>query len=264
MQAKIVVPVLMLGLLLAAPAGFGQNNRYEKKLKREVRKLEKQLEKVKELKDLSLPSNDISVIILDKHMDQIHDQQRIMKEQMKNFHFQQQEVQEQMKRSFEMQKEAMEKMRQQYPDGFNLEEIRIPDLDIDIDIPDLKILPHNFELDHSNPTLIIRNQSDNNLQVNLRFDNESTDKEYEFEVDDKASLLDMRIKGSANAGNLTIVLLTPDGNEYQKLDVSPLADVDWNQKIKIGGEENKWDGKWKIKATAKDAEGNLSVFMSTK
>ena len=64
-----------------------------------------------------------------------------------------------------------------------------------------------------------------------------------------------------NQGTLLIRLLKPGGEVLQEIEISPLADVSWNQDLRWDEDEdlNENLGTWLIVVSAKGASGHYSV-----
>ncbi|MBT5426973.1 MAG: hypothetical protein HOK84_12310, partial [Bacteroidetes bacterium] len=66
-------------------------------------------------------------------------------------------------------------------------------------------------------------------------------------------------------GSINISIKSPDGEEYQSLDISPSADIRWNQRLKLKADEEKSKaGKWTISIDAEEVKGTCSVRMRSK
>ncbi len=183
-------------------------------------------------------------------------------------------TQQELRRALEKQRHELDKIREYYPDGIHMEEIEIPELDIEIpefdfkfDFPEKEFEFKNFD---GKAPLVYRGlgytfESENNLTVNTDLDSESIDKTYEYTVSDEAGSLALKAHGSVSEGNLNIEIKTPQDDEYQTIELSPAADVDWSQKIKISEDKKEnYQGKWTIRIKGDNVKGHFGVSLRSR
>lgn len=262
MKTKIFLPLVFLAFLISAPFQVqAQSKRTQRKLKKEMRKLERQIKKVSELKQ------DAFVFRFDR--DDFSDGKQLKElRELKYVHLDM----EQQRRSLDRVRNAMDQQRHQlmiirerYPDGIELPDIdiEIPEFEFEFEFPDVDIeIP---ELPEVYTMLSEAYESKNNLSINKTLKNGSVEKEHNYTVSDEASYLDMRVKGSVESGEVKIVLKTPKGEEYQVVELNSSADVNWNQKMKLQGENtDQYKGKWTISVKGNDVTGHFSIYMRSK
>jgi len=181
----------------------------------------------------------------------------------------QREAQEHLRQAFEDQRHEYKKIREAYPKGIHFEEIEIPEMDFEIPEFDFEFPEMEFEFE-GKPVKIYKsiaslNESDNNLSINTDLDNESIDKSYSFTVSEEASYLSLRAKGSVSSGSIEIEIINPQNKEFQTIELSPAADVDWSQKVKLTDETKKnLKGKWSIRIKGDDVKGHFGVSLRSR
>lgn len=278
---------MVLALLVAAPQVQAQNKRAERKLKREMRKLEKQMDKVKELKGQTFHFNfddDIFYVTPDKkelkkmyyvqkelgekHREMAFKQRDLARDQARKAHELtrvyelknrelnrdlERKIADKTKQAMELQRQSLSRIHEYYPDGSDFK-VEIPNFEFEMpDLPKVyKAMPGAFE-------------PGNTLSVKKTLDSESIEKDHNYTVSEDASDLDMKVSGSVDEGAVNITLKTPEGKEYQKIELTPAADVNWSQKIKMEGEDKEsLKGKWTISVKGEKAKGNYSIYMRSK
>jgi len=300
MKTRIFLPVVFLAFLISAPFQVqAQSKRAERKLKKEMKKLEKQMKKVSELKKdafvFRFDDDDFFYGNQLKELREIGNMNKNMAEKYKVMARKQHDtalkqsveareiakkyqkanlkkIKELQWKSFDQARGVMDEQRHQlrvirehYPDGIEISEIEIeiPEIEFDFELPDVDIeIP---ELAEFYTQLSTTYESDNNLSINKTLKNESVKKDHTFTVSDDASYLDLRVKGSVEAGEIKIMLKTPKGEEYQTVELNSSADVNWNQKMKLLGENtDQYKGKWTISVEGNDVKGHFSIYMRSK
>jgi hypothetical protein len=99
------------------------------------------------------------------------------------------------------------------------------------------------------------------LSFSKRFDNESIDSEKSFIINKDAENISLSLSGTAMEGNIKLTLISPDGKEYQVLEIDNSSDLRWRQSFTLGEDTEKLVGKWKIKIKAENASGNYMFRM---
>ena len=306
MKVKNIIPVVIISLLLAAPQADAQNRRVERKLNREMRKLEKQRQKVQKIKaELDIPYFQEFEIMKEKQFKKALEmkelQNQLTREQRESARqyerLAQQGAREAREKArlyqLETRKEFKEQHRKMLEESRSLERIHhrhldeiyehlpdldeiyeclpdldeifecLPDLDdIDINIPDIHFPDIDIpDLDLRMSTVY---ESDNSLIINKKFEDENLSKDYSYTVAGEAASLNISISGSVEKGTFKIVLLSPDGKEYQSFEITPMADVKWNQQLSIGKEDSTNTGKWTISVDAREATGKFNIRMRSR
>ena len=101
------------------------------------------------------------------------------------------------------------------------------------------------------------------LELSKDLENVSVSKDFFFDVEDGTKSINMNIDGTLQSGDLTITVKKPDGELFQKFQISPLADVDWSQQIDLEEEES-YMGKWTINLSGKGATGSYNLKFRAK
>ena len=99
------------------------------------------------------------------------------------------------------------------------------------------------------------------LTVSKELDEVSGDTKFKYELTEGAKGINFKVDGSMNEGTLLIKLIKPGGEALQEIEISPLADVSWNQDVRWSEEEELEGniGTWVIVVSAKGASGRYSV-----
>ena len=97
------------------------------------------------------------------------------------------------------------------------------------------------------------------LSLSKDLEDVSITKDFYFDVKEGTTSIDMMVIGTLSSGDLTITVNKPDGELYQKFQVSPLADVDWTQSLKLEEEGESFTGKWTINLSGSGATGNYNL-----
>jgi biopolymer transport protein ExbD len=91
----------------------------------------------------------------------------------------------------------------------------------------------------------------------------STD--FSYDVKAESSNVSFFVSGTMKAGELKITLEKPDKTAFQEITISPLADVNWNQKFSWDDEESdEYLGKWIISISAAKATGNYRIQVNSR
>ena len=270
MKIKVLFPIVCLALLIATPQAEAQSKRSERKLKKEMRKLEKQMKKVQELKHVSyFPLTEEIELIKVKELEKMHEYQDQARKYQVKARVHQREAQEHLRRAFEDQKHEYIRLREVYPEGIHIDEIEIPEMNFVLPEFDMEFPEMEFEFE-GKPAKVYRSmatltESDNNLSIKTNLDDESIDKSYNFTVADDASYLNLRANGSVSAGNIEIEIKNPQDKEFQTIELTPAADVDWSQKVKLNDEKKKnLKGKWTIRIKGDDVKGKFGISLRSK
>ena len=124
----------------------------------------------------------------------------------------------------------------------------------------------NLTLPKSTVELIKKSQREegNVLELSKDLDNVSISKDFYFDVNKGATSLAMEIRGTLNEGELTITVKKPNGDLFQEFQVSPLADVNWNQQIDLKEEDDEYEGKWTVTLSGTGASGDYNIRIKSK
>lgn len=88
--------------------------------------------------------------------------------------------------------------------------------------------------------------------------------DFEYEVPEKVVSIFFDFNGELETGSLKITIVKPNGKVFQVLNVTPVADVNWNKKYKIKeGESDEYSGTWKVTISTKDAKGYYELRVNS-
>jgi hypothetical protein len=154
----------------------------------------------------------------------------------------------------------IEDLHHDFDFDFDFEMPEIPDMpDIIFETPDVNVRTPGVYTWNS-----YRYESGNVLELSKDLENVSISKEFNFDVNEEASSLELDIEGTLSQGDLTISLKKPNGDLFREFQVSPLADIDWNQKIDLEKEEGEYEGKWTVTLSGSGASGNYKIRIKSK
>jgi len=105
--------------------------------------------------------------------------------------------------------------------------------------------------------------SESNLNIRKDLENSSDAADYEFIVKEGSEKITISVNGELGSGKIDVTITRPDGTQYQKIQLSPLADVNWKQTIEV--DEDQSDscvGHWKVTVQSKEASGNYALKMA--
>lgn len=222
------------------------------------------MKKVQELKHTAyfpVEMNDEHRQLIREHAAEAREYQVLAREQ-------QREAQEQLRHAYEGKRHEYRKLREIYPEGIHIEEIEIPEMDFEVPEFDIEIPEMDFDF-KGKPAKIYKRmgyvtESDNNLSINTDLDNESIDKSYNFTVAEDASYFSLKANGSVSSGNIEIEIKNPQDKEFQTIELTPAADIDWSQKIKLNDEKKNLKGKWTIRVKGDDVKGHFALSLRSK
>jgi len=107
-------------------------------------------------------------------------------------------------------------------------------------------------------------ESSNLFEISKELDNVSISKDYYFDVNEGAESLQVDIDGTLSSGDLTVTLKKPGGEIYQDFQISPLADVDWSQKLDLEKAGEGLAGKWTLSLSGNSATGSYQIRIKCK
>jgi hypothetical protein len=89
--------------------------------------------------------------------------------------------------------------------------------------------------------------------------------DFSYDVKAESSSISFFVTGTLKAGELQITLKRPDKTAFQEINISPLADVNWNQSFRWEEEDSEeYIGKWIISISAAKANGNYKVQVNSR
>ena len=103
------------------------------------------------------------------------------------------------------------------------------------------------------------------LNISKNLDNLTHSTDFSYQVKEGNLNIGFTAKGSLTGGELKILLRKPDGKVFQEINISPLADVNWNQQFRWKTEEQaEFLGNWTITIKADKASGNYSLRVNSR
>jgi len=299
MNTKLIVPIMISVLLCCSISAWGQDVN-ERKIKRIIRKIERQQEKLRELQGHEIEAFNIVVPRVDPvrpegiNEDVMIIRKKAFEEQKKAMEQQQQEMKEQvmimkednLKKLQELKelgklkeleelgeleeipelneeklKEIQEEMKVWKDDSGKIFYYKSPEFkfkgvepfvwkspEVMIDVPEFKAGVYNWFSDQDA------------LCVEKTLDGESLTADFSYEVKPGATGISLSVNGSMEAGSVVITVKKPDGTVFNTYNLSPLANVHWNQILKFEDqEEAAFVGKWTLTIAADGAKGKYQV-----
>jgi len=94
---------------------------------------------------------------------------------------------------------------------------------------------------------------------------ESISSEAEFEVMKGQSAISLNLSGSCSEGEITIIIIQPNGDTMKSQKITNAADITWSTMFPISEEdEKKYVGKWKLKVETDNAYGRYNLNISSR
>jgi len=239
MKVKVLVQILIIAILGTATVQAQEN--INREVKRDLKKAKREMRKVK--KDLK---NDMK----DFHMDNLEDILEDLNVEIDGLEF----IHEYEPLEHIMELEHLEKL-----DHFK--ELR----HLNIEMPEMVFEASNIDVrapmvyEYKN----FYSEQGSVLELSKDLEDVSVSKDFFFEVEDGTRSINMNIDGALQSGDLTITVKKPDGELFQKFQISPLADVDWSQQIDLKEEES-YMGKWIINLSGEGATGSYNLKFRAK
>lgn len=245
MKAKVLVQILIIAILGTVTVQAQEN--INREVKRDLRKAKREMRKVR--KDLK---NDMK----DFHMDNLEDVLEDLNVEIEGLEFiyEFEPLEHIMELEHIIELEHLEQLE-------HLEEFE----HLNFEMPEMVFEASNFDI--RTPMVYEYNnfysEQGSVLELSKDLEDVSVSKDFFFDVEDGTKSINMNIDGALQSGDLTITVLKPDGELFQKFQISPLADVDWSQQISLEEEES-YKGKWTINLSGKGATGNYSLKFRAK
>ena len=107
-------------------------------------------------------------------------------------------------------------------------------------------------------------ESGNTFELSKDLDNVSITRDYFFDVKEGTGSVSFSINGSLSSGELKVTVKKPDGDVYQDFQLSPLADVDWTQKLDLDEAGEEMAGKWTLTLSGSAATGSYQIRIKSK
>ncbi len=99
------------------------------------------------------------------------------------------------------------------------------------------------------------------LTIRKELDDVTFDTQFKYEVTAGSNGINFSVDGQMEEGTLLIRLIKPNGKVLQEIEISPLADISWNQNLRWEDDENEEEnlGSWIIVVSAKNASGHYNA-----
>ncbi len=253
---KLFLPLLILSMFFSGPLVQAQSNS-EKEKEEKIRELEEKLEQALQLQEAELEK-------AFRSKKKINDQE--LKKILESHKKVQQKAREQYEKAWDLNKD---RYRDQWEDNKEFFDSRAFEKSMKnhnyrvVSPPDMDIY---FEGDNEallglSGTYITTSRERTALTIRKELDDVTFDTKFKYEVTEGSNGLNFKVDGSMDEGTLMIKLVKPGGEILQEIEISPLADISWNQDMRWKKDEDKEEniGNWIIVVSAKGASGNYSV-----
>jgi hypothetical protein len=88
--------------------------------------------------------------------------------------------------------------------------------------------------------------------------------EYTFDVEKTVNSVVMSVRGDCKAGEIRIIITTPDGENYSDLVIDEFGNLNWRKSFNISETENQdKTGEWNFKIESNKATGYFSISLHT-
>ena len=248
---KLFLPILILSFIFSGTMVQAQSkNEKEKAQKEKILELEKRLEKALKMQEADLEK----ALKLSKQL-----QERELKSILENQHKIRQKAMDQHERQFE---EKEGNYRRAYNLGKNydknvwsvVESEWDSDIDIEFDGDAFKAI--------SLPNVYFSTGKERTaLTIHKELEDVTFDTKFKYEVTEGSKGIHFSVSGEMEEGTLLVKLIKPNKEVLQEIEISPLANVGWDQDLRWEKDEEKAGnfGSWTIVVSAKGASGRYNV-----
>lgn len=251
---KLLLPILILSFIFSVSSAQAQS-KGEKEQEKKIEELEKKLEEALKIKDLELEKAlKESKRIQGAELEKILENQKKIQQKALEQYEKAQEYQDQY--YFDADKnyrKAWENQSKLFDKNFSDKRYHIvePDWDFEFDEMPFKSMPNVY----------VASRGKTALTISKELDDVTFDTKFKYEVTEGSRGLSFNVGGGMEQGTLLIRLTQPNGNVLQEIEISPLADISWNQDLRWETDEEKKEneGSWIIVVSAKNASGNYSI-----
>jgi len=276
MKSKWIIPMMLVALLAGSAVAFGQNKN-EKKINRIMRKIEKQNKKLQKLNGSEYDmSKHTGSVVENNDWQDMRQEEMVQQKQAIKRH------QEAMERYRDAMRKDREKMRRQTEDlrlqlkGLQDRELEVlKDMNgdqflyyyrtpkLELNIPDtLGIHDEDFKIDFPKlkKDVLTLIGEPSILEIEKDLTGETISADFNFEIDSQKNAISLTVNGAIDNGKVTITIKKPDGTIFNENTLSPLANVNYNQKLNFEGEdESGYLGKWTVSIAAVEAKGKYHI-----
>ena len=252
---QLFLPVLILSILFSGSMVQAQS-KSEKEKEAKIKELEQKLEQA-----LHMQEEELEKVLRQSKKIQDEELRQVLENQKK--------VQQQARENY---KKAWEKNEDFYKDNWTDHKdfqtqkgyseylkkhnykVVTPDMefDFDVDADNFSGLARAF---------VVQAKERTALTIKKNLDDVTFDTKFKYEVAEGARGLNFFVEGSMDKGTLIVKLLKPNGEVLQDIEISPLADINWNQDLRWDEEDEQKSnqGNWVIVVSAKNATGSYKV-----
>jgi len=262
---KLFLPLLILSFFFSAAVAQAQSKSEKEKAQQEkIMELEKRLEEALKIKEADLEKT-------------LKESKRFQEEELKAIMENQKEAQrkamEQYRKSWKTDEDAYYKQwdaikeyrGDKYSDLKHLEKDFFDKKQFDKNykfvVPEMDILIEGDDYPSFGGVFSTSDRDRTALTIHKDLDDVTFDTKFKYEVSKGSSGINFKVEGGMDEGTLLIRMVKPDGKVLQEIEISPLADISWNQDLRWETDEEKKDnlGSWIIVVSAKNASGEYSV-----
>ena len=90
----------------------------------------------------------------------------------------------------------------------------------------------------------------------------SSSKEYAFEVEKDMKNLSLSISGMSKTGEIRIIVIMPGNKTYSEVVIDEYGSLNWKKSFELNAEAKDKFGVWKFKVTTSKASGNFRISLS--
>lgn len=90
----------------------------------------------------------------------------------------------------------------------------------------------------------------------------SSVKEYTFEVENEMKSLSISVSGMSKSGEIRIQILMPGSKHYSEVVIDEFGSLNWKKSFELKNEDKDKFGLWKFKVTTSKASGNFRISLS--
>lgn len=262
---KLFLPFLILTIFFSGTLVQAQSKSEKEKAQQEkIMELEKRLEEALKMKEAELEKA-------------LKEQKRSQNEELKAIMENRQKVQE---KAMEQYKKAWKSNEDEYYKQWNVVKDLYGDKRSDLKYYDRSVYDRGqfdknyrvvvpemdfvFEGDRHlglSSTFLTSDKDRTALTIHKDLDDVTFDTKFKYDVTEGSSGINFKVEGGMDEGTLLIRIVKSDGKVLQEIEISPLADISWNQDLRWDTDEEKEDniGSWIIVVSAKNASGQYSV-----
>jgi hypothetical protein len=277
MKSKVLVPFVLVLFLGGSVIATGQD-RNQKKIDRIQRKIEKQHQKLSELRGDEFNSYVVAPSFNAEKIEKIRQeamaQAEVAREHAREAREMQREIMEEQREAMQGQREAMmEQKRDMERRMIVIGKDHAKNFQYKFKSPNWEsnggeaFVFDGNEFEFKMPEMksgvySIYSGNQDNLSINKNLTDETSSADFSYEVKEGAAGIAISVTGEIESGKVKVVIKRPDGEVYNEYTLSSLANVNWKQSINFEDqEESQYLGKWTVTVSAEKAKGTYRVDM---